>query len=549
MKTWKGIALVAVILILLEVALSGSIPTTLDGPFEPVTSPLDQIKFRGLAVDVPETDLRVQRRVKGFEPEQISVSLSATEDSVWISWITGDSQIGDDVKPLDPNSVGSVVHFGRNKTALNWKAVGYSLVYNQLFPFEGLKNYTSGIIHHVRLTGLKPKTRYFYQCGDPSVASMSNVHSFKTMPASGPNNYPSRIAIVGDLGLTYNSTSTVAHMQSNNPDLLLLIGDVTYADLYLTNGTGSDCYHCVFNNTPIHESYQPRWDYWGRFMEPLLSEMPIMVVEGNHEIESQGQHKKFEAYKSRFAFPSVESSSNSEFYYSFNAGGIHFIMLGAYTNFKRSGEQYKWLEEDLALVDRNLTPWLIATWHAPWYSTYRSHYKEAECMRLEMEELLYSYGVDIVFNGHVHAYERSNRVYNFTLDECGPVHITVGDGGNRENLAISHADDPGNCPEPASTHDSNLGDDFCATNFSVGPAAGQFCWDRQPEYSAYREGSFGHGILEVINQTYALWTWHRNQDLYNSAGDAIYIVREPEKCLFKSRSHESRWIKGFASSL
>lgn len=66
-----------------------------------------------------------------------------------------------------------------------------------------------------------------------------------------------------------------------------------------------------------------------------------MVVEGNHELEEQGQHKKFEAYKSRFAFPSVESGSNSEFYYSFNAGGIHFIMLGPYISFKRSGIFYK----------------------------------------------------------------------------------------------------------------------------------------------------------------------------------------------------------------
>lgn len=96
----------------------------------------------------------------------------------------------------------------------------------------------------------------------------------------------------------------------------------------------------------------------------------------------------------------------------------------------------------------------------------------------------------------VHAYERSNRVYNYSLDPCGPVYITVGDGGNREKMAIKHADDPGNCPEPWTTPDQYMGG-FCATNFTSGPAAGKFCWDRQPEYSALRESSFGHGILEV----------------------------------------------------
>lgn len=64
------------------------IPSTLDGPFEPVTVPFDE-SLRGNAVDLPDSDPRVKRRVKGFEPEQISISLSAHYDSVWISWITG----------------------------------------------------------------------------------------------------------------------------------------------------------------------------------------------------------------------------------------------------------------------------------------------------------------------------------------------------------------------------------------------------------------------------------------------------------------------------
>lgn len=87
-------------------------------------------------------------------------------------------------------------------------------------------------------------------------------------------------------------------------------------------------------------------------------------------------------------------------------------------------------------------------------------------------------------------------MYNYTLDPCGPIHLTIGDGGNREKMAISHADEPGNCPEPSSTPDEFMGG-FCAYNFTSGPAAGKFCWDKQPEYSAYRESSFGHGLLEV----------------------------------------------------
>jgi len=40
-------------------------------------------------------------------------------------------------------------------------------------------------------------------------------------------------------------------------------------------------------------------------------------------------------------------------------------------------------------------------------------------------------------------------------------------------------------------------------------------------------------LLQAVNSTYALWTWHRNQDNYkeNAVGDQIYIVRQPELCM------------------
>ncbi|KAL5216830.1 hypothetical protein ABZP36_008231 [Zizania latifolia] len=138
---------------------------------------------------------------------------------------------------------------------------------------------------------LQPGTEYFYQCGDPAIS--------------------------------------VA--------MMLLVGDVTYANLYLTNCTGTDCYSCSY-------------------MEPVTSTIPMMVVEGNHEIELQIFNKTFASYRSRFAFPSTESGSFSPFYYSFDTGGIHFITLAAYADYNKSGEQYEWLEKDLAKVDRSVTP-------------------------------------------------------------------------------------------------------------------------------------------------------------------------------------------------
>jgi hypothetical protein len=86
-------------------------------------------------------------------------------------------------------------------------------------------------------------------------------------------------------------------------------------------------------------------------------------------------------------------------------------------------------------------------------------------------------------------------VYNYSLDPCGPVYITVDDGGNIEGIDTDFADDPGKCPGPGDNQPEYGG--VCHTNFTSGPAKGNFCWDEQPEWSAFRESSFGHGILEV----------------------------------------------------
>ena len=104
--------------------------------------------------------------------------------------------------------------------------------------------------------------------------------------------------------------------------------------------------------------------------------------------------------------PYKESGSTSNLYYSFDVASTHVIMLGSYTDFDAHSQHYTWLQSDLAKIDRKRTPWVIALLHAPWYNTNEAHQGEGEDMRQAMEELLYEARVDLVFAGHVHAYER-----------------------------------------------------------------------------------------------------------------------------------------------
>ena len=141
-------------------------------------------------------------------------------------------------------------------------------------------------------------------------------------------------------------------------------------------------------------------------MERQASQRPWMVTEGNHEIETSSDN--FRAYNARWRMPYELSGSTSNLYYSFDAAGgaVHVIMLGSYTSYAVGSAQYNWLVKDLAKINRQVTPWVVALIHAPWYNTNNAHQNEGEAMRLAMEALLYKARVDVVFAGHVHAYER-----------------------------------------------------------------------------------------------------------------------------------------------
>lgn len=69
--------------------------------------------------------------------------------------------------------------------------------------------------------------------------------------------------------------------------------------------------------------------------------------------------------------------------------------------------QWHWLQDELKRVDREKTPWLIVLMHAPLYNSNEAHYMEGESMRAVFESWFVHHKVDIVFAGHVHAYERS----------------------------------------------------------------------------------------------------------------------------------------------
>lgn len=118
-------------------------------------------------------------------------------------------------------------------------------------------SYTSPYLYHVNVTGLTPATQYYYQVGD-STSGLSDIFSFTSHPGVGAD-LTHTFAIVGDLGQTNNSQSTVKHIMDRKPaiDSVMHVGDLSYAD-----------------------SDEPRWDSWVNLVQPLAATTPYMVQVG-----------------------------------------------------------------------------------------------------------------------------------------------------------------------------------------------------------------------------------------------------------------------------
>ncbi|KDP30232.1 hypothetical protein JCGZ_17014 [Jatropha curcas] len=413
----------------------------------------------------PSTDIPLDNEVfavpKGYNaPQQVHITQGDYNGkAVIISWVT----------PDEPGS--SKVQYGTSKKKYDFTAEG--IVRNYTFY-----QYKSGYIHHCLLDGLKYDTKYYYKIGD---GDSSREFWFETPPIINPD-VPYKFGIIGDLGQTYNSLSTLEHFMQSKAPAVLFVGDLSYADRYQYNDVGI------------------RWDSWGRFVEKSAAYQPWMWCVGNHEIEYMPYMEEvvpFKSYLQRYPTPYLASKSSSPLWYAIRRASAHIIVLSSYSPFVKYTPQWLWLKGELKNVNREKTPWLIVLMHVPLYNSNEAHFMEGESMRVVFEKWFIRYKVDIIFAGHVHAYERSYRIsnihYNISSgdrypipDKSAPVYITVGDGGNQEGLA------------------------------------GKFR-DPQPDYSAFREASYGHSTLEIMNRTHAIYHWNRNDDGKKVPTDAFVL--------------------------
>jgi predicted phosphodiesterase len=149
----------------------------------------------------------------------------------------------------------------------------------------------------------------------------------------------------------------------------------------------------------IYGSERPQ-DFDKKFVQPyralIDSDIEFNAALGNHDDPNQRYFKPFNLGGNR--------------YRTFKKGNVRFFVIDS--NYL-DPEQLKWLEKELAASGSD---WKIAYFHHPMYTTARRG-PEVE-VRAVLEPMFVKHGVDVVFTGHEHIYERLNPqkgIYHFTV--------------------------------------------------------------------------------------------------------------------------------------
>lgn len=201
-----------------------------------------------------------------------------------------------------------------------------------------------------------------------------------------------------------------------------------------------------------------QWNAWFDGVEGIIDRIPFAPVMGNHETYNQQWKVRLpEAYLHEFATPSNGSEKFNRYYYSFDYGPVHFIVLNTQadeTESFKSGlmeEQIPWLRKDMA---KNTKKWSIVLLHRDLLQ-YRINGRperqegfspEGELLMPIFDEL----GIDIVFSAHLHTYRNRGHIKNFRRDSSGPLYILTGVAGNVRypNIWIDHDLDEATAPQP-----------------------------------------------------------------------------------------------------
>ncbi|PPE01404.1 hypothetical protein GOBAR_DD01585 [Gossypium barbadense] len=296
----------------------------------------------------------------------------------------------------------------------------------------------------IRHKSVKRTMRYTYKLGhilSNGTYVWSQEYKFRASPYPGQNSLQ-RVVIFGDMGkaeadgsneyndFQHGSLNTTKQLirDLNNIDIAFLIGDICYANGYLS-----------------------QWDQFTAQVEPIASTVPFMIASGNHERDWPGSGSFYgnkdsggECGVLAETMFYVPTENRAKFWYSTDYGMFRFCVADTEHDWREGTEQYQFIEHCLASVDRQKQPWLIFLAHRVLGYSSATFYADTGSFgepmgRESLQKLWQKYKVDIAIYGHAHHYERTCPIYqNICTNKekqhykgamNGTIHVVAGGGG------------------------------------------------------------------------------------------------------------------------
>ncbi|TAM45759.1 MAG: metallophosphoesterase family protein [Acidobacteria bacterium] len=252
-----------------------------------------------------------------------------------------------------------------------------------------------GTRHVVAITGLPSGAEINYRVLSAGV-QLAPESSFRA-PRDGTETR-FRFAVIGDTAEGGSVLTDIAdRLVESGADFAVHTGDVVYP-------TGA------------------QQNYDKTFFLPLarwLLHGPVLPALGNHDVMTG----RGSAYLSNFVVPPNGVTQSSRFYAIRQANALFVCLDVESSSYGADSPQYDWLVRTLSA---STATWKFVYFHEPPYSSGHPNH----LVRLILCPLFEHFGVDIVFSGHVHLYERTWPIRDFVPSGRGVVYITEGGGGS-----------------------------------------------------------------------------------------------------------------------
>jgi len=232
-------------------------------------------------------------------------------------------------------------------------------------------------VHKINLNGLQPGTSYLYRVSDGS-GRCSGIYHFLT-EASNTDQFSF---------LTFSDTQATTQKQ--------------FAD-YFANSLSTALKSFPDTSFVLHtgdivdngSSEKTQWNYFFGALADTLPNLAFEPVSGNHDGESGGTAN----FLNHFNLPETN--------YSFIYGNCLFLVLDTNSGIQ---DQITWLENTVKA--NSSVKWKIVALHKGPYGGIHANDTDVAALRQELPPVFDECGIDLVLEGHDHAYMRSYFISN-----------------------------------------------------------------------------------------------------------------------------------------